>query len=81
MGKAIDSMSGVGQEVELERSQENNRHSDTLEVEDVVSADTNTAANLRTMQAPGLTGSGMVGNERDRGSELYKNRIGVDSAL
>ena len=49
MGKAIDSMSGVGQEVELERSQENNRHSDTLEVEDVVSADTNTAANLRTM--------------------------------
>ena len=23
----------------------------------------------------------MVGNERDRGSELYKNRIGVDSAL
>ena len=81
MGKAIDSMSGVGQEVELERSQENNRHSDTLEVEDVVSADTNTAANLRTMQPAGLTGSGMVGNERDRGSELYKNRIGVDSAL
>ncbi len=40
VGNAVDSMSGVGQEVELERSQEN-RQSETLEVEDVVSADTN----------------------------------------
>ena len=95
---AVDSMSGVGQEVELERSQEN-RQSETLEVEDVVSADTGnhttkSGAAFRTSShvlngsaTQGVDidkkGSGTVGagNELNRGSELYKNRIGVDSAL